>query len=41
MVDGKSIIYVGGGITKDSVPENEWLETIIKSKTILSILAKN
>ena len=41
MVDGKAIIYVGGGITKDSVPENEWLETILKSKTILSILTKN
>ena len=41
MVDGKAIVYVGGGITKDSVPENEWLETIVKSKTILSILAKN
>lgn len=41
MVSGKAIIYVGGGITKDSIPENEWLETIVKSKTILSILAKN
>lgn len=40
MVDGKAIIYVGGGITKDSVPENEWLETVVKSKTILSILPK-
>ncbi|MBT8299544.1 MAG: chorismate-binding protein [Maribacter sp.] len=37
----KAIIYVGGGITKDSVPENEWLETIEKSKTILSILSQN
>lgn len=31
-------IYVGGGITKDSVPENEWNETILKSKTLLQIL---
>ncbi len=41
MVDGKTLIYVGGGITKDSIPENEWEETIVKSKTILGILAKN
>lgn len=31
-------IYVGGGITKDSIPENEWNETILKSKTLLQIL---
>lgn len=41
MVGKKAIVYVGGGITKDSVPENEWLETNVKSKTILSILTKN
>ncbi len=37
-VDEKAFVYVGGGITKDSIPENEWQETIVKSKTILSIL---
>lgn len=31
-------IYVGGGITKDSVPELEWDETVSKSLTIKSIL---
>ncbi len=31
-------IYVGGGITKDSVPEKEWEETVAKSRTILDIL---
>jgi len=41
MAEKKAFVYVGGGITKDSVPGNEWLETIVKSKTILSILAKN
>ena len=31
-------IYVGGGITQDSVPEKEWLETCHKTNTIKSIL---
>lgn len=31
-------IYVGGGITKDSIPEKEWNETINKSKTIGKVL---
>ncbi|WP_417876693.1 chorismate-binding protein [Winogradskyella sediminis] len=31
-------IFVGGGITKDSIPENEWEETVNKSKTIGSVL---
>lgn len=31
-------IYVGGGITKESDPENEWLETVAKSDTIKQIL---
>lgn len=33
-----SEIYVGGGITKDSVPEDEWEETVNKAQTIASIL---
>lgn len=33
-----ALIYVGGGITKDSVAENEWEETVNKTKTIGSIL---
>ena len=31
-------LFIGGGITKDSVPENEFIETINKSKTIKKIL---
>lgn len=31
-------IYVGGGITKDSVAEKEWEETVSKSKTIKKVL---
>ncbi|MBT8375765.1 MAG: chorismate-binding protein [Bacteroidia bacterium] len=32
------IVYVGGGITKDSEVEKEWEETVAKSKTILKVL---
>lgn len=32
------ILYVGGGITKDSIPENEWEETVNKTTTIKNIL---
>lgn len=35
---GKAIIYVGGGITKDSNPEAEWEETVNKTQTIKSAL---
>jgi len=31
-------LYIGGGITKDSVPEKEWLETVNKSMTMKKIL---
>lgn len=31
-------IYVGGGITKDSIAEKEWEETVNKSKTIVKVL---
>jgi len=34
----KAIIYVGGGITKDSDPEAEWEETVNKTQTIKSVL---
>ena len=33
-----ALIYVGGGITKDSIAENEWKETVNKTKTIVNIL---
>ena len=36
--DGKAVIYVGGGITKDSIAESEWNETVNKTKTIGNIL---
>lgn len=31
-------IYVGGGITSDSIPENEWQETVAKTSTIKKVL---
>ncbi|WP_178985456.1 chorismate-binding protein [Winogradskyella helgolandensis] len=36
--DSSAKIYVGGGITKDSIPEMEYEETVNKSKTIGSVL---
>jgi isochorismate synthase len=37
----KANIYVGCGITKDSIPEKEWIETVNKSMTIRKILDLN
>ena len=34
-------VYVGCGITKESIPEHEFIETFNKSKTIVSILARS
>lgn len=34
----RALIYVGGGITKDSNPENEWEETVNKTKTMAQVL---
>lgn len=38
IIDNQVNIYVGGGITKDSNPEKEWLETVAKSNTIKKVL---
>ncbi len=38
LTDKNVVIYVGGGITKDSDPESEWKETVSKSKIIKGIL---
>jgi len=35
-----AILYVGGGITKDSTSENEWQETEYKADTLLSVINK-
>jgi len=34
----KAILYVGAGITVDSVPEKEWLETQAKAQTLLNVI---
>lgn len=36
----KALIYVGGGLTADSVPEAEWDETVLKSRTMLAAIEK-
>jgi isochorismate synthase len=36
-----AILYVGGGITKDSLPQAEWTETVLKSNTLLNVLRRN
>lgn len=33
-------LYLGGGITKDSIPEKEWEETKNKAQTMLSVIQK-
>ncbi len=38
LLPNKAEIYVGGGITKDSVPVKEWQETLAKSTTMLRVL---
>jgi isochorismate synthase len=40
VVDNRLVLYVGGGITHDSVAEEEWEETEIKSDTLLSVLSQ-
>ena len=36
--ENKVIVYVGGGVTKDSVPIKEWQETVDKSNIMLKVL---
>jgi isochorismate synthase len=38
VLDHKLALYVGGGITDESVPEDEWEETEIKAETLLSVV---
>jgi isochorismate synthase len=34
----KAYLYMGCGITKDSIPEKEWSESINKSMTMKKVL---
>jgi len=36
--NNQATLFVGGGITANSIPEKEWEETELKSKTLLNIL---
>ena len=36
--DKHMYLYVGGGLTGDSVPEKEWEETLQKAKTLMSVI---
>lgn len=36
----KAVIFVGGGITKDSIPEDEYLETVNKAGTMKKVLVR-
>ena len=36
----KAYLYLGGGFTPQSIPENEWIETENKSKTLLNVMQK-
>lgn len=38
LVGKKAQIFIGGGITSDSIPEHEWEETVAKSATIKKVL---
>lgn len=41
VIEKECLIYVGAGITKDSNPEKEWLETENKAITLLGLLVVN
>jgi isochorismate synthase len=34
------VLFTGGGITQDSIPEEEWEETEIKSDTLLAVISQ-
>jgi isochorismate synthase len=38
--ENKAYLYLGGGFTPQSIPENEWMETENKSKTLLNVMQK-
>ncbi len=38
LLDNSAILYAGAGVTEDSIPEKEWLETALKMNTLLNII---
>jgi len=40
VLENRMALFVGGGITADSVPEKEWEETCLKAQTLLNVIRK-
>lgn len=40
LLDQKAALYAGAGVTPDSNPEKEWLETEMKCETLLNVINK-
>jgi len=38
VLEKQMALYVGGGITADSIPEKEWEETCLKAQTLLNVI---
>ena len=38
LFEGRAVLYAGSGITADSIPEKEWLETEMKCNTLLNVI---
>ncbi len=38
LLDSSAILYAGAGVTEDSIPEKEWLETELKMNTLLNVI---
>lgn len=38
LIDQQAFLYVGGGFTKDSIPDSEWDETENKARTLLNVM---
>lgn len=38
LLEDKAVLYAGAGVTIDSTPENEWIETEMKMNTLLKII---
>jgi len=39
-INDQCFLYLGGGITKDSDLEKEWVETELKGQTLLQVMQK-
>ena len=39
LFEDHAVLYAGAGVTEDSIPEKEWIETEIKCNTLLDIIA--